>query len=135
MAKTYEASGKTVDEAIDNACVLAGTTIENVEIEILELGGKGLFGFGHKDARVRITVEEPEPLQDQRPATTFSKKKPKAEQKKPQPASEELEIKPIMVVEPPARPKRQQPAKSQPRQNHDQPAAIKSEPGAKAMPR
>ncbi len=45
MAKTYEASGKTVDEAIDNACLLAGTTIENVEIEILILYISTFFIF------------------------------------------------------------------------------------------
>lgn len=101
MAQTYEASGKTVDEAIDNACALAGTTIENVEIEILELGGKGLFGFGHKDARVRITVEEKE---EPKPATTFGKKKAKAEKKKK--PVEELEFRSIEVIEPPAQPPR-----------------------------
>lgn len=101
MAQTYEASGKTVDEAIDKACALAGTTIENVEIEILELGGKGLFGFGHKDARVRITVEEKE---EPKPATTFGKKKAKAEKKKK--PVEELEFRSIEVIEPPAQPPR-----------------------------
>lgn len=123
MAKTYEASGKTVDEAIDNACLLAGTTIENVEIEILELGGKGLFGFGHKDARVRITVEEPAEPEEKRPSTTFGKKKPKAEQKKKKSASEELEIKAIEVIEPVAGAKRQQPAKNQSRKNSEKTAA------------
>lgn len=124
MAKTYEASGKTVDEAIDNACMLAGTTIENVEIEILELGGKGLFGFGHKDAKVRITVEDmPEP-EETKPATTFGKKKSKVEQKKKKPAAE-LEIKAIEVVEPPATAK-QQPAKGQSRKGGEK-AAAKNE--------
>ena len=100
MAKSYEASGKTVDEAIDLACALAGTTIENVEIEILELGGKGLFGFGQKDARVRITFEGKGPAETQSPGTTFGHKKSKREllDRKPSPA--QIEIKPIVVVDP-----------------------------------
>lgn len=57
MRKEYEASGKTVEEAIDKACILAGTTIENVEVEVLEFGGRGIFGIGHKDARVKVIVE------------------------------------------------------------------------------
>ncbi|MCR4962833.1 MAG: Jag N-terminal domain-containing protein [Firmicutes bacterium] len=57
MRKEYEASAKTVEEAIDKACILAGTTIENVEVEVLEFGGRGIFGIGHKDARVRVILE------------------------------------------------------------------------------
>jgi len=99
MAKSYEASGKTVDEAIDLACALAGTTIENVEIEILELGGKGLFGFGQKDARVRITVEEKE-NQKKAPATTFGQKRNIKELRVKKNPPPQIEIKPIIVVDP-----------------------------------
>lgn len=135
MVETYEASGKTVDEAIDNACMLAGTTIENVEIEILELGGKGLFGFGHKDARVRITVEKKEEPEVKRPASTFGKKKPRSEQRRKKPAIEEYELKQVEVVEPvverAARPakaqtKAQPKAQTQPRREAEK-AAAKAE--------
>ena len=34
MRKVFEASGKTVDAAIDAACLLAGTTVDMVEIEV-----------------------------------------------------------------------------------------------------
>jgi len=57
MVKTYEASGKTVEEAIDNALALANAAIEDVDIEVLELGGRGVFGLGKKDARVRISLD------------------------------------------------------------------------------
>lgn len=102
MAKSYEASGKNVDEAIDLACALAGTTIENVEIEILELGGKGLFGLGHKDARVRVTVEESAVKEEEKkaPQSTFGKKKSKKEAKPQKPAVMDIEIAPIVVIDP-----------------------------------
>lgn len=61
MRKEFEASGKSVEQAIDNACALAGTTVDNVDVEVLEFGGRGLFGFGHKDARVKVILEVPDP--------------------------------------------------------------------------
>lgn len=100
MAKSYEASGKSVDEAIDAACALAGVGIEEVEIEILDLGGKGLFGFGQKDARVRVTVEEKQ-SKPTAPASTFGQKKSKKElQQRKAPAAAEPEIRPVIIVEP-----------------------------------
>ena len=100
MAKSYEASGKTVDEAIDLACMLAGTTIENVDIEILELGGKGLFGLGQKDARVKVTVEEKEQPEVKETTSTFGKKKQRRDTPKKNPQTQTEEIRPIIVVEP-----------------------------------
>ncbi|MBR6823746.1 MAG: Jag N-terminal domain-containing protein [Firmicutes bacterium] len=61
MIKNYEAAGKTVDEAIDKACAFAGVDIDEAEIEVLDLGSRGFFGIGQKDARVRISVEVPDP--------------------------------------------------------------------------
>ena len=102
MRKEYEASGKTVDAAIDAACLLAGTTIENVEIEILELGGKGLFGFGHKDARVKVILELPDaPAAEVKPETTFGTKKSKRERfEQKVKKTEDIEIRPIITAAP-----------------------------------
>ncbi|NLF79614.1 MAG: KH domain-containing protein [Clostridia bacterium] len=101
MAKSYEASGKSVDEAIDAACALAGVGIEDVEIEILDLGGKGLFGFGQKDARVRVTVEEKQSKPAAQPASTFGPRKNKKElRQRKAPTAAEPEIRPIVIVEP-----------------------------------
>ena len=58
MQKEYEASGKTVDEAIDAACLLANTTIDMVEVEVLEYGSKGLNVVGCVcDAETESTLE------------------------------------------------------------------------------
>lgn len=55
---TNEFSAKTVDEAIANALSMLGTTRENVDIEIVSEGSKGLFGLGSKDAKVIVTIKE-----------------------------------------------------------------------------
>ncbi len=111
MLKSFEASGKSVDEAIDKACLLAGRTIEDLDIEILDLGGKGFLGFGSRDSRVRVSYEQPdEPAQplaqeSAKPvASTFGVKMSKKErfEQKNAKAKAEIEIKPIVTVDPAA---------------------------------
>ncbi len=55
----FEATGKTVEEAVDLACARAGVGIEDVEVEVLEIGSKGIFGIGGKLAKVRIISQKP----------------------------------------------------------------------------
>lgn len=51
-----ETTGKTVDEAITEALVQLGVPSDQVEVEILEEGSKGVLGiFGAKEAKVRVT--------------------------------------------------------------------------------
>jgi len=52
-----EATGKTVEEAIEQALRLLGVTREQVEIEVLEPGTPGIFGVGSEPARVRVTLK------------------------------------------------------------------------------
>ncbi|SHI11129.1 spoIIIJ-associated protein [Clostridium collagenovorans DSM 3089] len=55
--RSIEMSGKTVDEAIEKALLELKTTRDEVEVEILEKGSKGLlFGIGSKPAQVKLTV-------------------------------------------------------------------------------
>lgn len=57
--KMVEKSGKTIDEAIEAALAELGVGRENVEIEVLEEGNKGIFGIiGVRLARVRLTVKD-----------------------------------------------------------------------------
>lgn len=59
--KSFEASGRTVEEAISAGLQENGLSIGDVNVEILEEGSKGLFGlFGSRDARVRLTLIEDE---------------------------------------------------------------------------
>jgi len=65
--RTYEASAKTVEEAIEKGLEQLGVSIGDVDVQVLEEGSKGLFGlFGSRLAKVRLTVKEAEedPLGD-----------------------------------------------------------------------
>lgn len=54
--KTIEMTGKTVDEALKNALGELKLTKENVDVEIINEGSKGLFKLiGAKPAKVRVT--------------------------------------------------------------------------------
>ncbi len=56
--KSYETSAKTVEEAISQGLEHLGVAINDVTIDILSEGSKGLFGlFGSKQAKVRLTLK------------------------------------------------------------------------------
>ncbi len=51
-----ETNGKSVEKALDKALKSLDANIENVEIEILDAGQKGVLGiFGAREARIRVT--------------------------------------------------------------------------------
>jgi len=55
---SIEKSGRNIDEAIAAALAELGVAREQVEIEVLEQEGRGLFGIlGHTQARVRVTAK------------------------------------------------------------------------------
>lgn len=95
---TYEASAKTVEEAIAAGLEALGVSISDVTVDVLDEGSKGLFGlFGSRLAKVRLTVKEPEedPLAAlaeekpaRKPARKPAEKKPASEKKEPRPAAE-----------------------------------------------
>ena len=54
--KTIEMTGKTVDEALKNALNELKLTKEEVDIEIIDEGSKGIFNLiGNKPGRSKIT--------------------------------------------------------------------------------
>lgn len=54
--RSVEATGRTVEEAVDAALRRLGAERQQVEIEVLEEPSRGLFGwFGQRLARVRVT--------------------------------------------------------------------------------
>ena len=56
-----EKVGRTIDEAITEALIELGASTDEVNIEVLSKGSKGLLGFGAKEAKVKVTLKyEPE---------------------------------------------------------------------------
>ena len=58
MTKEVTTTGKTVDVAVAEALKMLGKSAEQVEIEVLEEGKKGLFGIGASDAKVCVRLKE-----------------------------------------------------------------------------
>jgi spoIIIJ-associated protein len=54
--ESIEASGKSVDEAVQQALARLGKRREDVDVTILQEPGRGPFGIGSKEARVRVAV-------------------------------------------------------------------------------
>jgi spoIIIJ-associated protein len=62
--RSVEASGKDVEEAIAQGLAELGKTRDEVEIEVLSEGSRGLFGLGAEEARVRISVVGPQVVEE-----------------------------------------------------------------------
>ena len=54
-AEAIEATGKTVDEAIEDGLAELGLERHDVTVQVLKEGRAGLFGIGGEPARVRLT--------------------------------------------------------------------------------
>lgn len=128
---TYEASAKTVEEAIAAGLEALGVSISDVTVDVLDEGSKGLFGlFGSRLAKVRLTVKELEedPLaalsEDKpakKPARKPAEKKPVEKKPEPKPAAEK---KP--APEKKAAPEKKEPkAPKQPKPKTEKPAEEK----------
>jgi spoIIIJ-associated protein len=55
QSESLDVGGKTVDEAIEAGLAKLGLVREQVHIEILKEGKRGVFGIGSEDAQVRLT--------------------------------------------------------------------------------
>lgn len=56
--KELEETGRTVDEAIEKALRTLGVSRDEVDVEVLEEGSRGVFGIGGKEARVLVRLRE-----------------------------------------------------------------------------
>ena len=54
--ESIEASGKSVDEAVQQALTRLGKRRDEVEITVLQEPSRGAFGLGSKEARVRVST-------------------------------------------------------------------------------
>lgn len=62
-----EFTGKSVDEAIAEGLAKLGLTRNQVDVEILSRGSRGIFGLGSEPARVRITRHSAAPAEKAAP--------------------------------------------------------------------
>jgi len=56
--KHAEGAGRNVEEATERALMQLGASHEDVDIEVLDPGTRGMLGLGARDARVRVTLRE-----------------------------------------------------------------------------
>ncbi len=59
--ESIEASGKSIEEAVQQALTRLGKRRDEVEITVLQEPTRGAFGIGSKEARVRVTVRSSSP--------------------------------------------------------------------------
>ena len=56
--KEVIATGKTLEQAVEEGALQLGKTPDQVEYEVLEEGKKGLFGIGATDTKLRVYLPE-----------------------------------------------------------------------------
>lgn len=65
--KSLDVSAKTVEEAIEQGLAQLGLSRDEVDIEILKEGRKGVFGLGAEEALVRLTPRQGSVQAEERP--------------------------------------------------------------------
>jgi spoIIIJ-associated protein len=103
--KEIETKGADVDEAIRSGLQRLGVSRDQVEIEVIEEGRRGLLGIGGREAIVRLTVvvpPEPEiaPVKPQAKPQPARVDEPQAEEPlAPPPTQPEAQPEPIVAIE------------------------------------
>ena len=88
-----EKRAKNVETAVELALSELGVTRDKVNVEIIEEGSKGFFGFGAKDAVVKVTLKNaPKPAKKEKSAP--NKEAKKEIKKEAAPAQNNAEAKP-----------------------------------------
>ena len=102
MFKFIEATGKTLDLAIQAGLDMLQMDRDSVSVEVLEQPRSGFFGIGATPAKVKLTYEVPDPIPEKKP-------EPKAEAPKPQPKLDSPKAKPQPKPQPKAEAPKPQP--------------------------
>lgn len=99
---TIEIIAPTINEAIEKGLADLELSRDEVDIEILDEGSRGLFGLGSHQARVRLVVKQTMPEADEGQVSLASSKEEYIEE-----AQEEPTLKPVRI--PPANAKEEIP--------------------------
>lgn len=86
MFKSIEATGKTIDLAIQAGLEKLQMDRDSVSVEVLEQPRSGFFGIGASPAKVSLTYEVPDPVPEKKPEPPKPQPKPV---RKPEPKREE----------------------------------------------
>ena len=97
-------SGKTVEDAINNGLAMLGVRRDQVDVEIITEGSRGVLGFGAEHARVRLAVKVPAappvaetpPSPPKREGPRFRERRPARE---PRHAEEVRQVEEVSVAE------------------------------------
>ncbi len=54
--QSYDYTAKTVDDAVDEGLRQLGVSRDEVDVEVIQEGSRGLLGIGASDARIRLTL-------------------------------------------------------------------------------
>ena len=123
-----DVTGKTEEEAIQNALAQLGMDRDDVSVEILERAKSGFLGMGAKPARVRVTYGP-----DEAPMEEVAVPVKPAVVEKPE-KKEEPQPKPQQPKQPrPQQSRPQQPKQSKPQPKREEKAAPVEKPAAPAV--
>lgn len=70
MIKTIDYEAKSTQEALDKAVAETGISLSDLKFEVLEAGGGGIFGITLKKSKIRVFLEEPDPIPEPDPEPT-----------------------------------------------------------------
>jgi spoIIIJ-associated protein len=118
LRKEITETAKTVEAAIDMACMKLGCKREDCEFEIIDLPKKQFFGLKMVPAKVKVWFEAP----DERPARPPREQRPQQERR---PAAEQRQAAP--------KPQQQKPRQEQPAKKPQAPVE-KPQPAVQAKP-
>ena len=112
MEKTIVTTGKTIDQAIENALAQLSLDRDSVSVQVISQAKAGFLGFGAQPARVQVTYEVPDPAPEKPKSAlgSASRSKPKAPKVPVQPKAEEPKSAPAPVKEVKSAPKQEKKA-------------------------
>jgi spoIIIJ-associated protein len=100
-------SGKTVEDAINNGLAMLGVRRDQVDVEIITEGSRGVLGFGAEHARVRLAVKVPAapPVAETPPSPPPKREGPRFRERRParepRHAEEVRQVEEVSVAEEP----------------------------------
>ena len=83
--RSVVASGKTVDDAIANGLAMLGVRRDQVDVEVITEGSRGVLGFGAENAQVRLLVKPaPQPKPAAPPPSPVPPAEPEIQEAEPE---------------------------------------------------